>query len=90
MLTTPVPGDVPYNLLYAHDTLPETNLVYKPHSTKLYDLRTLVDEGREADTHVDLTGFQIVPKAVSRTQMLEDDYLNDEKIRTTYYDEVKT
>ena len=69
--------------------MPETNLVYKPHSTKLFDLRTLVNEGREAETHVDLTGFQIVPKAAARTEMLEADFNNDEKIRSTYYDEVK-
>lgn len=35
-----------------------------------------------------MTGFQVVPKEEGKTVMTEEDFKDEEKIKTVYYDEV--
>lgn len=67
-----------------------SNVIPKDYATPIYDLRPLVDEGREAETDINLTGFQIVPKKVAATSMKYEDWEHEETIRKRYYSEVES
>ncbi|KAK4703823.1 hypothetical protein P7C70_g2388, partial [Phenoliferia sp. Uapishka_3] len=79
-------GEVPYDRLYESD-LPKTNVGNLALKKPIYDLRPLVDAGRAGETNVDVTGFQLVPKEDGKTLMKKEDWEDDDKIRSTYYDE---
>ncbi|KAI5479264.1 7alpha-cephem-methoxylase P8 chain related protein [Pseudohyphozyma bogoriensis] len=80
--------EVPYYRLYEDPNLPQTNVVYKDVKKNIYDLRPLVEAGGVNPTDVQVTGFQFLPKEVAETQMKEEDWDDEEKIRSVYYEEV--
>lgn len=82
------PGEVPYDRLYP-SPLPDTNVVPRTYKTPIYDLRPLVDAGREGETSVDVTGFQIVGAKEGKTVLREEDWADEEKVRGVYYSEVE-
>ena len=85
-------GEVPYTMQYnpsGGNGLP-SNVIPRQYSRPIYDLRQLVDEDREAETDINTTGFQIVPKQLSATSMKYEDWENEETIRKRYYSEVET
>lgn len=55
--------------------------------SKLYDLRPLIDAGRAGETDVNITGFQVLPKEVAKTEMSEEEFNSDSVVRGKYYDE---
>ncbi|KAK4052374.1 hypothetical protein OIV83_002176 [Microbotryomycetes sp. JL201] len=65
-----------------------TNVVFKPHSVPIHDLRPLVAENKEHLTSIDSTGFQIVPKQLAKTDMKYEDWDNEDAITSKYYEEV--
>ncbi|KAK4057092.1 hypothetical protein OIO90_001992 [Microbotryomycetes sp. JL221] len=67
-----------------------TNAVFKEHHLPIFDLRPLVDAGREDLTTTDVTGFQVVPKRFSKTHMQYDEWNDENTIKTKYYNEVET
>lgn len=66
-----------------------TNVQPKEHRLPIYDLRPLVDQGKEHLTSVDTTGFQVVPKDLARTDMKYEDWNDEQTITSKYYAEVE-
>lgn len=85
---TLLPGEIPYDRLYP-SPLPDTNVIPRTYNTPIYDLRPLVDAGREGETSVDVTGFQVVPAREGKTVMRGEDWASEDKIREVYYPEVE-
>ncbi|KAM0790705.1 hypothetical protein ACM66B_004562 [Microbotryomycetes sp. NB124-2] len=65
-----------------------TNAVFGQHASPIYDLRPLVDAGTEHLTSTDTTGFQVVPKSLSKTSMQYEDWSDEQTVKSKYYDEV--
>lgn len=83
----PPNGETPYDLRYTTTEKP-TNVVYERRKgSRIYDLRPLVDAGRAGETALDVTGFQVLPRDVARTEMTEGEYEDDAVIRSKYYAE---
>jgi hypothetical protein len=85
----PIDGSIPYDRVYADltGTVPLTNSVRVKKHTPLHDLRALVNQGRESETNVQVTGFQVLGRETAKTSMKEEDFTNDELIRSKYYEE---
>lgn len=64
-----------------------SNVVPKEFPTEVHDLRSLPNPA--AVTSIDTTGFQVVDKALSKTDMQYDDWESEEKITKQYYGEVE-
>jgi hypothetical protein len=75
-----VDGQSPYNFTYSPppDGLPQSNITSEAIDTVIHDIR-----GKEDTVSLDKTGFQFVPH-VSQ----EKEFVDEEAIRTRYYDEV--
>lgn len=86
-------GDVPWvkqfpDPAFKGKGLP-SNVVPQEIERPIYDLRPLFEEGREAETDINLTGFQLVPKNISSTSMKYEDWDDQDKIAELYYPEVE-
>lgn len=90
--TPPTDGSTPWVRQYLLPDDPigkglPTNVNPVEKSVQIHDLRALDDPA--AVTSVDTTGFQVVDKSISGTTMKFEDWRSEEKIQSTYYDEVK-
>jgi hypothetical protein len=74
-------GEAPYNFTYSPppDGLPQSNITVEAINTVVHDIR-----GKEGTVSLDTTGFQFV-RHVSQ----EKEFVDEEAIRTRYYDEVE-
>lgn len=64
-------------------------MVYSKRNTKLYDLRPLLEQGREGELNVDVNGFQLVGSKVGKTQMKYEEWNDDNIIKDKYYKETE-
>jgi hypothetical protein len=74
-------GEAPYNFTYSPppDGLPQSNITVEAIDTVIYDIR-----GKEDTVSLDTSGFQFV-----RHMSQEKEFVDEEAIRTRYYDEVE-
>lgn len=90
--TPPKDGSAPWVRQYLEPNDPigkglPTNVDPIEKTLPIYDLRALDDPA--AETSIDTTGFQVVDKKHSATSMKYEDWSQEDKIRSVYYDEVK-
>lgn len=71
------------------ELLPKRNFISKIYNKPIYDLRNLINEGREKETNIDITGFQVLGEETARTDMSYGDWDNEEVIKEKYYNEVE-
>ncbi|BGP46471.1 hypothetical protein JCM10450v2_002316 [Rhodotorula kratochvilovae] len=84
-------GKQPYSLQYPSPGphLPFTNAISATHPTEIHDLRPLLGTETAKEISIETTGFGVLPRERTKTSLQYEDWADEDKIQSVYYQEIE-